>query len=519
MPYNSNEEELKVLKFWQDNNVFEKSIVERPETKRYAFYDGPPFATGLPHYGHIVASLMKDAVPRYFTMRGYRVDRRWGWDCHGLPIENIIEKELNLVSKKDILNYGIDAFNEACRDTVMKYAEEWKVVIRRMGRWVDMENDYKTMDVSFMESVWWVFGELWRKGLIYEGYKAMHICPRCVTPLSNFEVTQGYKDVTDISVVAKFRIKNTESRIQNLVGNDEPVDILAWTTTPWTLPGNVLLAVNPDITYSIVKTATGQLVVAADRLHEVISPDDIESRRDVSGRELVGLEYAPLFPYFADTKNAFRVVAADFVTTDDGTGVVHIAPAFGEDDFAVGEREQVPLVQHVSMEGQFTSQVVDFAGLDVKPKDNPNKADIEIIKWLAHHDQLFSKKKFTHSYPHCWRCDTPLLNYATSSWFVRVTELKDELLANNAQTHWVPDHVKDGRFGKWLEGARDWAISRSRFWGTPLPVWRCGKNNEQLTMNNEQSCGETVVVGSVAELEKLSGRSVTDLHKQWWLAR
>ncbi|MBP9695053.1 MAG: isoleucine--tRNA ligase [Candidatus Magasanikbacteria bacterium] len=501
--YNANENELDILKFWRENQTFEKSISERPDNKPYVFYDGPPFATGLPHYGHIVASLMKDVVPRYFTMQGYRVERKWGWDCHGLPVENIIEKELNLQSKKDILNYGIGAFNEACRDTVLKYAAEWKIVVERMGRWVDMTHDYKTMDVSFMESVWWVFGELWKNGLIYEGYKAMHVCPRCVTPLSNFEVTQGYKDVTDISVFAKFRIRNQELGIRKIV--DGPVDILAWTTTPWTLPGNVLLAVGNDISYSIVKTDTGNFIVASDLVGSVIPAETIHSRSEISGKDLVGLEYEPLFPYYAETKNAFRVVAADFVTTNDGTGIVHIAPAFGEDDYQVGVREEVPLVQHVTMEGKMVPGVTEFAGMDVKPKDDPTKTDIEIIKWLAHNGKLFAKKKLTHSYPHCWRCDTPLLNYATSSWFVRVTDLKDELLANNVKTNWVPDHVKDGRFGKWLEGARDWAISRSRFWGTPLPVWRCGTTN--------QECGEVMVVGSVEELEKLSGQKVTDLHK------
>jgi isoleucyl-tRNA synthetase len=455
---------------------------------------------------------MKDVVPRYFTMQGYRVERKWGWDCHGLPVENIIEKELNLQSKKDILNYGIDAFNEACRDTVLKYAAEWKIVVERMGRWVDMEHDYKTMDVSFMESVWWVFSELWNNGLIYEGYKAMHICPRCVTPLSNFEVTQGYKDVTDISVYAKFKIKDFRLKIKD-IDVDEPVYALAWTTTPWTLPGNVLLAVGNDISYSIVKTDTGNFIVASDLVGSVIPAETIHTRTEISGKDLVGLEYEPLFPYYAETKNAFRVVAADFVTTADGTGIVHIAPAFGEDDYQVGVREEVPLVQHVTMEGKMVPGVTEFAGMDVKPKDDPTKTDIEIIKWLAHNDKLFAKKKLTHSYPHCWRCDTPLLNYATSSWFVRVTDLKDELLANNVKTNWIPDHVKDGRFGKWLEGARDWAISRSRFWGTPLPVWRCEGDNEENTNNKTQKCGEIVVIGSVEELEKLSGKKITDLHK------
>lgn len=496
--YEANRKELDIFKFWQENEIFKKSIESRPTDKVFAFYDGPPFATGLPHYGHIVASVMKDAVPRFWTMNGYRVDRRWGWDCHGLPIENIIEKEMGFNGRKDILEYGIGNFNEACRATVLKYAEEWKVVINRLGRWVDMENDYKTMDRDFMESVWWVFSELWQKDLIYEGHKAMHVCPRCCTPLSNFEVTQGYKDVKDISVTAKFKMKNAER-----FGLDAPVSVLAWTTTPWTLPGNVLLAVGGDIDYVIVKFENEYFVAARDLVGTVFEEKQYEVVREIKGSELVGLTYEALFPYFAQTENAFRVVAADFVTTSDGTGVVHIAPAFGEDDYNVGLRENIPLVQHVKMDGTFIDEVRDFAGQEVKPKDDPTKMDIEIIKWLAAAGKLFAKKKFEHSYPHCWRCDTPLLNYATSCWFVKVAHLKDELLANNAKTNWVPDHVKDGRFGKWLEGAHDWAISRNRFWGTPLPVWRC----------QNEKCEHLQIFGSVESLERASEKKVEDLHK------
>ncbi len=495
--YNSNEQENEILKFWDEDKTFEKSVSERPESKPYHFYDGPPFATGLPHYGHIVASLEKDVVPRYWTMRGFRVERRWGWDCHGLPIENIIEKDLNLNSKKAIEEYGVAKFNEACRSTVLRYAGEWKKTVKRMGRWVDMENDYKTMDLNYMESVWWVFGELWKQGLIYKGHKAMHICPRCVTPLSNFEVTQGYKDVKDISVTIKFKVKNPEK-----AGLPEGVCILAWTTTPWTLPGNVLLAVNPEINYSVVapEGEEGDLVVATERAEKVLVGKQYTIKKTLKGTDLVGLEYEPLFPYFASTPNAFRVVAADFVTITDGTGVVHIAPAFGEDDYKVGKQEGVPLVQHVSMDGRFIEEVEDFAGHEVKPIEEPTATDVEIIKWLAHNGKLFNKEKFEHSYPHCWRCDSPLLNYATSCWFVRVTDLKEQLLKNNEEITWVPEHIKEGRFGDWLEGARDWAISRNRFWGTPLPVW-------------EAEDGEALCVGNVKELEELTGEKVTDLHK------
>ncbi len=494
MPYNIDNEK-EVLDYWFKNKIFEKSVSERPEDKPYIFYDGPPFATGLPHYGHIVASTMKDIVPRYWTMKGYRVERRWGWDCHGLPIENIVEKELNLNTRQDIVEMGIDKFNETCRTKVLTYAEEWKKTIKRIGRWVDMENSYKTMDLDFMESVWWVFKELWDKGLIYEGKKPMHICPHCVTPLSNFEVTQGYKEIKDITATVKFKLKTD-------FGLKEPVYILAWTTTPWTLPGNVLLAIGEDIEYILVKIKdlTGYYVLAKDLQESVLKDLDYDVIKELSASDLDNLNYEPLFPYFKDTENAFRIVKADFVTTDEGTGIVHIAPAFGEDDFYLGQREKVAWVQHVKMNGQFTDDVSDFAGLEVKPKDNPSQTDIEIIKYLAKHDLLFKKEKHTHSYPHCWRCDTPLLNYATSSWFVKVTDLKEQMLKNNEKINWIPEHIKYGRFGKWLEGARDWAISRNRFWGSALPIWR-------------SEDGETICVGSVKELEELSGEKVTDLHK------
>jgi isoleucyl-tRNA synthetase len=502
MPYNANEEEKKILNYWKEYRCFEKSVEQRPEGKPYVFYDGPPFATGLPHYGHIVASLMKDIVPRYWTMKGRRVERQWGWDCHGLPIENIIEEKLHLKTKKDIESYGIDKFNDACYATVLTYTDEWKKTIERMGRWVDMDNAYQTMHPSFMESVWWVFKQLWDKGLIYEGRKAMHICPRCATALSNFEVTQGYKDVKDIAVTVKFRVKNAKERL----GEAGEVYALAWTTTPWTLPGNALLAVNPQMRYALASFDDGngeKYLVAADRLSTLEKGGAHGGNADVEiryGEDLVGLEYEPLFPYYADTPRAFRIVAADFVTADEGTGIVHIAPAFGEDDYAVGQAEQVPLIQHVSMDGTFTKEVADFAGMDVKPKDDRTATDVLIIKYLAAHGALFAKQTIAHSYPHCWRCDTPLLNYATASWFVRVTELKDDLLRNNAKTSWVPDHMKDGRFGKWLEGAHDWAISRSRYWGSVLPVWK-------------SEDGDTICVGSIRELEELSGQTVRDLHK------
>ncbi len=479
-----------ILQYWKEEDTFKRSVRQRSrkgddvlegpgagkEEEGFSFYDGPPFATGLPHYGHLLAGTIKDVIPRYQTMRGKKVIRRFGWDCHGLPIENIVEKEHNLTSKRQIEEIGIKAFNDLCRGTVQRYTKEWRTVVERMGRWVDMDWDYRTMDPDYMESIWWVFHQLAEKKLITEGHKPMHICPRCVTPLSNFEVTQGYKDVTDLSATAMFKLKETEGT----KGTDDATYMLAWTTTPWTLPGNLFLAVNPKTKYVTV-THEGKKYIVAEALvdkvfkgkeHEVIG-------KAVTGKSLVGKTYEPLFPYFAAKyKSAFRVVAGDFVTTEDGTGIVHIAPGFGEDDFNVGKSEGVPLLQHVTMEGKFIEAVTDFAGMDVKPKEEPSRADKAIGKYLQQHGLLFDQKSYTHSYPHCWRCDSPLLNYATSSWFVKVEEIKEKMLKANSKTEWVPAHLRDGRFGNWLEGARDWAISRNRYWGTPLPIWRNQKTDE-----------------------------------------
>lgn len=493
--------EKEILQFWDDDQTFTKSIDQRSVDNTFSFYDGPPFATGLPHYGHLMQSIIKDLIPRYQTMKGKRVRRVWGWDCHGLPVENIIEKELNLDSKKDIESYGVDKFNEACRQTVLTYAEEWKKTIRRIGRWIDMDNAYKTMDKDFMETVWWVFRQLWDKGLIYKSHKSMHICPRCGTPLSNFEVTQGYKDVKDISVFAKFELRGAAQALN--LETDKKIYAVAWTTTPWTLPGNVLLAVGADLDYVLVKVEEedGLFVIAKERLSEVMSDKKFEVMgQSFKGSQLVGLNYEPIFPYFANWDKSFRIVVGDFVTLEEGTGVVHIAPAFGEDDYNVGKAEGIELLQHVGMDGRFIDEVADFARMEVKPKDNPQVTDIEIIKYLAARGTLFAKKKIEHSYPHCWRCDTPLLNYATDSWYVKVSAFKDQLLANNEKINWEPDHIKHGRFGKWLEGARDWAISRNRYWGTPLPVW-------------ESEDGDFICVDSATELEQLSGQKVSDLHK------
>ncbi len=489
--------EEEILSYWDKNQCFEKSVENRPMGNSYVFYDGPPFATGLPHYGHIVGSVMKDVVPRFWTMKGRRVERIWGWDCHGLPIENIVEKEKNLGSRKDIENYGIAEFNETCRTKVLAYAAEWQKIIHRLGRWVDMDNAYKTMDFKFMESIWWVFKSLWDKGLIYEGRKPMHICPRCETVLSNFEVTQAYKDVSDISVYVKMPL---------LDGEYAGVNLVIWTTTPWTLPGNELIAVGKNMRYALAELNGERYILLEDKVQDLL-PDAVV-KTTLSGSDLIGAKYKPLFETFANTENAFRVVAADFVSDEEGTGAVHIAPGFGEDDMNVGVAEGVKPIIHVKMNGLFTDDILkelskkgcEVQGVPVRQKDNPLAVDIEIIKLLDREGRLLTKEKVKHSYPHCWRCDTPLLNYSTSSWFVKVTEVKDRMIQTNKEINWVPDHIKEGRFGKWLEGARDWAISRSRFWGTPLPIWKSDD-------------GDIICVGSSAELEELSGKKVDDLHK------
>ena len=490
--------EEEVLKFWKERDIFNKSVAKDAPKGEYVFYDGPPFATGLPHYGHIVASVIKDVVPRFWTMRGYSVPRVWGWDCHGLPIENIVEKELGFKHKKDIKEFGVAKFNETCRARVLTYAGEWEKIIPRIGRWADMEHAYRTMDKPFMESVWWVFKQIYDKGLVYEDYRSMHICPRCETTLSQQEVAEGYKDVKDISVTVKFELV------------DEPgTYLLAWTTTPWTLPGNVALAVGADITYAKVKTAEGSVWLAKERIPAVVPNGEIvEEKR---GSELVGKKYKPLFDYYAkdsslkNRENGWKVYAADFVSTEDGAGIVHIAPAFGANDRELLKKESLPFVQHVNMDGTFKPEVKDFAGIEVKPQSEDDKtrlgADIAILKYLQEHGTLFSKENVTHSYPHCWRCDTPLLNYATSSWFVAVTKIKDDLLRNAKNINWSPAHIKTGRFGDWLEGARDWSISRQRFWASVIPIWVCEK------------CKEKRVFGSASELEEASGKKVDDLHK------
>ncbi len=649
--------ELGILQYWKEEDIFQRSIKQRSSVQgrawhdaksgdpedTFSFYDGPPFATGLPHYGHLLAGTIKDVIPRYQTMRGKVVQRRFGWDCHGLPVENLIEKEHGIEGREQIEEMGVGKFNELCCCSVQRFTREWQEVVERMGRWVDMNWDYRTMDPDYMESIWWVFKQLHDKGLVYEGHKPMHICPRCVTPLSNFEVTQGYKDITDTSVTMKFELleKETERkeskdskeakdlvlrapeneeelaklhelRVQEIfepyhpdtkydrnhpddkhpdhellvrmakkkvvgtvrvdwldehrvafrliaidrkmqgkglgsellqraediarekgcseillnaensvipfykkhgfaetsqweespsvgstpmsksLGTKEKTFVLAWTTTPWTLPGNLFLAVGPKIKYTKVEFEGNHYILAKSAVEKIFKGKEYKVKGNMAANTLAGKHFKPLFPYFSETykkdKNVFRIVAADFVATDEGTGIVHIAPGFGEDDYQIGRREKVDVLQHVTMDGKFVPEVTDFAGMDVKPIDDPGKTDRKVVDWLEKHGLLFSKEPYRHSYPHCWRCDSPLLNYATSSWFVSIEKIKEKLLSNNAKTEWIPAHLRDGRFGKWLEGARDWAISRNRYWGTPLPIWR------------NQETGDTEVLGSRDDL-------------------
>jgi len=496
--------EEEILKFWEENRIFEKSISRRKDADEFVFYDGPPFATGLPHFGHFVPSTIKDIIPRYQTMKGKKVERRFGWDCHGLPIENLIEKELKLSSKSAIEEYGIANFNEACRASVLRYVNEWKATITRLGRWVDFENDYKTMDSDYMESIWWVMKSLWEKGLLYEGHYILPYCPRCATVLSNHELNLGgYKDVHDPAITVKFKIsaaKDHKTPDGNKIKIPENTFFLAWTTTPWTLPSNLALTMGPDIDYVLIEdlSSSQYYILAEARLSAFYKNEtDYKIIWSKKGSELAGIQYEPLFPYFKDTPLAFRVFLGDFVTTEDGAGIVHTAPGFGEDDARVLKGSGIPVICPVDSECKFTDEVTDFKGLFVKD------ADKAIIEKLKQEGKLFKRDQILHSYPHCWRCSSPLIYRAVGSWFVSVEKIKNDMLAANSLIYWVPDHIKEGRFGKWLEGARDWAISRSRFWGNPLPIWRC------------DSCGKTICVGSRAELKELSGVYPDDLHKHF----
>jgi len=480
--------EEEILALWRTEDVFKKSLEIHRGQREFVFYDGPPFATGLPHYGHLVAGILKDIVPRYWTMRGYHVERRFGWDCHGLPVENEVENELGLSGKRDIETYGVARFNEACRSIVLRYTEEWRKTVERLGRWVDFDDDYKTMEPWYMESVWWVFHELWKKQLIYQGHSVQPYCPRCATPLSNFEANLAYQDVQDPSITIRLEAIGEPSTYY-----------LVWTTTPWTLPSNLGLAVGPEIDYVKVKDGAAHYWLAESRLSAYYKdPSQFEIVERGKGAMLVGRRYAPPFDYFRDVSDrTFVIVAADFVSTDDGSGIVHMAPAFGEDDQAIGRREGWPVVLPLDAECRFTAEVPDYAGKFVKD------ADSEIMARLKSRGLLLHRGTIVHAYPHCWRCDSPLIYRGIRSWFCRIDPIKDRMIANNRTINWVPDHIRDGRFGSWLENARDWNLSRNRYWGTPIPVW--------MSEDGE----EAVCLGSLEELERRSGVKVTDLHKHY----
>jgi len=485
--------EENILNFWKTNRIFEKSLERTKNKKPFTFYDGPPFATGLPHYGHILASTIKDVIPRYQTMKGRFVRRRWGWDCHGLPIEEIVERHLGISGKKQIEKIGIEKFNETCRSKVLEYAGEWKKTVERIARWIDFDNSYKTMDRDYMESVWWAFKQIYDKGLVYEGRKVLLYCPRCETPISNFEVAMdnSYQDITEESVTVKLRIKNKELRIKDREIK-EPTYFLAWTTTPWTLPGNVALAVGGDIEYSAVRLRDEKeiYIVASGLASSVFKNKDIEIvHNDIKGKDLVGLEYEPLFSVPAvKSSKAFKVYAADFVTTDEGTGIVHTAVVYGEEDYELGQKVGLPVVPLLDEKGKFNEQAPKLIrGLYFKDSEKVIKTDLE------KRGLLFSRENHVHSYPYCWRCNTPLFYNAIPAWFINIQKIKSKLIKSNTrEINWFPSHLKHGRYEKSVEAAPDWNISRNRYWGNPIPIWKCEK------------CGKQEVVGSLDELNKHS---------------
>lgn len=482
--------ESRILEFWRQENIFRKSVEERPADNEFIFYDGPPFATGLPHYGHLLAGTIKDVIPRYKTMQGYRVERRFGWDCHGLPVEYEIEQTLGLKGRPDIEEFGVGNFNEECRKIVLRYASEWRETVERMARWIDFDNDYKTMDLTFMESVWWVFDQLWKKGLIYEGVKVMPYSWRVSTPLSNFEANLNYKDTQDPSVTVKFALTSEPNNF-----------ILAWTTTPWTLPSNLALCAGPNLNYVCLQPHESEekYWICEGRLSAYFEEGSYQIIKKCAGKELEGLAYEPIFRFAdgrVDLSKARRVLLDEYVSDESGTGIVHQAPAFGEDDLRICQREGIPVFDPVDTEGNFCTYMDFIAGMNIK------EADKTIIRELKEQGSLFRQDTIQHSYPFCWRTDTPLIYKAISTWFVNVEAIKDRMVSHNQTVHWVPTHIRDGRFGKWLENARDWAISRNRYWGTPLPIWR-------------SEDGDILCFGNVADLEEAVGQKITDLHKHF----
>ncbi len=477
--------EQRVLERWRERDVFHESVRRREGAPPFVFYEGPPTANGRPGSHHVLARVFKDVFPRYRTMRGHLVHRKAGWDCHGLPVELEVERELGITSKEDIERYGIAEFNERCRESVVKYVDEWDRLTERIGFWIDTDDAYWTLSNEYIESVWWSLAEVWKKGLLYEGHKVVPYCPRCGTALSSHEVAQGYRDVIDPSVYVRFPLSG-----------EEGVSMLAWTTTPWTLLSNAALAVHPEITYVRARMTDGETLILAEALvGRVLGEQPYEIVDRMPGTELLGLRYEPPFPYIHDYgENGHTVLGADFVTTDDGTGVVHTAVAFGEDDYALGERYGLKVQNPVRLDGTFDDRMGPFAGRDAR------EANTDIVETLEASGRLLRAEEYEHAYPHCWRCGTALLYYAKSSWYVKTTAVRDQMLRENEGIDWHPEHIKDGRFGKWLENNVDWALSRERYWGTPLPLWRCPQGHEHC-------------VGSVEELRTLAGSVPEDLHR------
>ncbi|SHH88080.1 isoleucine--tRNA ligase [Clostridium grantii] len=477
--------EKDIAKLWGEKDIVKKSFNLNEDGEYFTFYDGPPTANGKPHVGHVLTRVMKDFIPRYKVMKGYKVLRKAGWDTHGLPVELEVEKKLKISGKPQIEDYGVEAFIKECKDSVFTYSKMWKDMSEKLGFWVDMDDPYVTYHDNYIESEWWALKQMWDKGLLYKGHKVMPYCARCGTSLSSHEVAQGYMDVKEATAMVKFKVKGEENRF-----------ILAWTTTPWTLPSNVALAVNKTYDYVEI-TTNGQNLILAEQLLSVIM-DEYEIVKKFKGEEILGLEYEQLFKFHETDKKGFYVVHGDFVTLSDGTGIVHIAPAYGEDDNLIGKKYNLPSINLVDLEGKFVDAVEPWAGLFVK------KADPKILEAMAENGSLYKSVKFTHSYPHCWRCDTPLLYYPKDSWFVAMTTLRDQLLENNNKVNWYPDNVRTGRFGKFLENVIDWGISRDRYWGTPLPIWEC-------------ECGHRECIGSREELKEkgLDVPENLELHKPY----
>ncbi|MEK9209540.1 MAG: isoleucine--tRNA ligase, partial [Patescibacteria group bacterium] len=484
--YAKKEEEI--LEFWKKNKIFEKTLAKTKNKKPYVFYDGPPFATGLPHYGHILASAIKDLIPRYFTMKGRYVPRRWGWDCHGLPVEHLIEKKLAVNSRKEILEIGLARFNQKAKESVLEYANEWEKFVNRIGRFVDFKNSYKTMDADYMESVWRVFSELYKKGLVYKDSRISLFCPRCSTPLSNFEIAMAdaYKDREDPSVYLKFKILPSPRLRQ--AGKNQKEYFLVWTTTPWTLPANVALALNPEAYYLTIEKNNEWLIISEEQIGLLGENPKIILRQ--KGEKLLGLKYDPLYKTIEQNiEKAYRTVGADFVDAKEGTGIVHIAPAFGEDDFNLAKKENLAAVLTLDEAGKFKT---DFKELKFVEGKTFTEANDLIIKELESRNLIFKKEKIIHSYPFCWRCETPLIYMLQPAWFLNIKKIKKKLLELNEKIDWHPKHLKKGRFGKGIETAPDWNVSRSRFWGAPLPVWTC------------EECKNYIVAGSLEDLDKYS---------------